>query len=313
MAAMNSLRRLSVRVLAVVAAGAMLAACGDSEDPLDDSSGGTDAPSDTIVVGSANFPESTLIAEIYAAALDGAGVKVDKNLSIGAREASTPALQDGSIDLMPEYTGNLATYFNNGDDISVTDPKEVYDKLKSLLPDDLTVLDMSDAEDKDTLAVTKETADKDNLKSISDLKEIAKDLTVGGAPEFQTRYAGLVGLKEVYGLEFGSFTPLDAGGPLTISALADGSIDVGNIFSTSSAIEENDFVVLEDPENVFQAQNVVPLLNKEKASDTVAKTLNAVSAALTTDNLKKMVKQVEVDKAEPAEVAADFVKSNNLG
>ena len=308
-----NLRKTPIALI-VGAALLSLAACGGGGDPLDTTgsvdSGGSKG-SGTIVVGSADFPESALLAEIYAGALEAKGVKVEKKLNIGSREAYIPALQDGSIDLIPEYTGVLAQYFN--EKASATESDAVYEELKAALPDTLTVLDKSAAEDKDAVVVTQATADKYSLTSIGDLKPVAGDLTLGGPPEWKTRPTGVPGLAKVYGLKFKSFRALDAGGPLTVKALENGQIDAGNIFTTDPNIETKKFVVLEDPENLYAAQNVVPLITKSKLDDTIAQALNAVSAALDTDTLTALLKRVVIDKEDEADVAADFLKEHDLG
>ena len=302
--------------LALIVGAALfsLAACGGGGDPLDttgsvDSGGGSGSSS--IVVGSADFPESALLAEIYAGALEAKGVKVETKLNIGSREAYIPALQDGSIDLIPEYTGVLAQYFN--EKASATESEAVYEELKAALPDTLAVLDKSAAEDKDAVVVTQATADKYSLTSIADLKPVAGDLTLGGPPEWKTRPTGVPGLEKAYGLKFKSFRALDAGGPLTVKALENGQIDAGNIFTTDPSIETKKFVVLEDPENLYAAQNVVPLITKSKLDDTITRALNAVSAALDTDTLTALLTRVVIDKEDEADVAADFLKEHDLG
>ncbi len=212
----------SKTVLTSVSALALagLAACGSSGggSPLDQpTNAGSPAASGTVVVGSANFPESELLMDIYAKALAAKGIKVDTKPNIGSRETYIPALQDGSIDLVPEYTGVLDQYFNKS--AKATDSQAVYDELKAALPTGLMVLDKSAAEDKDGVVVTKDTATKYNLSSIADLGPVAKDLVLGGPPEWKTRETGVPGLKKIYGLTFKEFKPLDAGGPLTVQAL----------------------------------------------------------------------------------------------
>ena len=164
-------------------------ACGGSSNPTTAStpSGGGKSPaaSDTIVVGSANFPENVLLANIYAEALKAKGVKVSTKLNIGSREVYIPALQDGSIDLIPEYTGNLLQYFDKT--ATAVSPDDVYAALPAALPTGLAVLDKSAAEDKDAIVVTKETAAKYKLTSIADLAPVAGKLTFGGPPEMKTR------------------------------------------------------------------------------------------------------------------------------
>src|SRR5207237_1086800 len=138
------------------------------------------------------------------------------------------------------------------------------------LPDGLAVLDKSEAEDKDAIAVTRETADKYSLTSISDLQAVAGDLTLGGPPEWKTRPTGVKGLERLYGVKFKSFRPLDAGGPLSVQALKNGQVDAADLFTTDPNIPANDFVVLEDPKNLFAAENVVPLIAKSKVTDTIS-------------------------------------------
>ena len=289
-----------------------LSACGSSSggDPL---SGGdaTKAPSDTIVVGSANFPESELIMDIYAGALKAKGVKVSTKPNIGSRETYIPALGDGSIDLVPEYTGVLAQYFKSTG--TATDADGVYTDLKAALPATLSVLDKSAAEDKDAVVVTKDTATKYNLTSIADLQPVAKDLVLGGPPEWKTRETGVPGLKKIYDLDFKSFKSLDAGGPLSVQALKNGQVQAANLFTTDPNIPANDFVVLQDPKSLFAAQNVVPLITKSKVTDTVTTALNAVSAKLDTDTLATLVKEVVIDKKDAATVAQTFLTTNSLG
>jgi osmoprotectant transport system substrate-binding protein len=298
---------------AVTAVAALIgvAGCGSgSSDPLASGGSATKADAGTIVVGSANFPENVLLAEIYAGALSAKGVKVDKKLNIGSRDTYIPALKDGSIDLLPEYTGVLAQYFNKN--VKATDAAGVYAELKAALPQTLTVLDKSAAEDKDSVVVTKETAAKLKLKSIADLGPYAKNLTLGGPPEWKTRLTGVPGLKKVYNLEFKTFRPLDVGGPLSVQALKNGQVDAVNLFTTDPSIATNGFVVLDDPKSLFAAQNVVPLITKSKVNPTVSATLNAISAKLDTATLGELVKQVVVDKKDAAAVAKAFLAKNNL-
>jgi osmoprotectant transport system substrate-binding protein len=294
--------------LAVCAALFPLAACGGGDPLATDTE--RNADSDTIVVGSADFTESALLAEIYAGALEAEGVSVEKTLNIGSREAYIPALQDGSIDLIPEYTGVLAHYFD--ETATATESDAVYEELKAALPETLAVLDKSDAEDKDAIAVTRETADEHSLTSIADLAAVAGDLTLGAGPEWKTRSNGVPGLEKVYGAEFDSFRALDAGGPLTVQALKNGQVDAANLFTTDPNISANDFVVLEDPENLFAAENVVPLITKSKLNETISEALNAVSANLDTETLAALLERVVIDKEDAGDVAADFLSEHGL-
>lgn len=277
-------------LLAAALAGVLaLSGCASGDQVLS----GTGSPSATdgpIVVGSADFPESQLLATIYSLALQDAGVEVREQFNIGSREVYMAGLQDGSIDLLPEYTGALLKYLDPEATVSSSD--DVTAALAGLLPESLTHLEPSPAEDKDTLTVTQATADQYGLASISDLAPYAAEFSLGGPPEWETRATGVPGLQSLYGLTFKNFVSLDAGGPLTMTALLNGQIQVGNVFSTDPAIAANGLVSLNDDRSLFPAQNVVPLVVKAKANDAVTTTLDAVSAALTTEDLLAMNAQL---------------------
>jgi osmoprotectant transport system substrate-binding protein len=298
-----------VAVAAVVAAILPLSACGG--DPTTAGSG----DSSTITIGSANFPENELLAEMYAQALEAKDVKVNRKFNIGARERYLKALDDGSIDMIPEYNGALLAALSSGgtvpDDVST--PQEVYDALQKVLPKGTETLEQSAAEDKDTLTVTADTAAEYNLKTIDDLKPVAGKLVLGAGPEFQKRYQGVVGLQKLYGVTFKEFKPLDPGGPLTKAALKKGDIQVANIFSTDSSIETDKLVVLQDTKNLFLAQNIVPVIESSKVNGDVKAAINEVSKALTTEDLTKYLAEVAVDKKDSAAVAKEFLDANNIG
>lgn len=292
---------------AVTCTLAVLSACS-SNDPMSASDSSADS-SDTIVVGSADFSESQLLATIYSHALSNAGVTVEEKLNIGSREIYMEALEDGSIDLLPEYTGYLLTELNP--DAKTTDDATILDELATTLPDGLVVLDESDAENTDVLAVTADLADQYSLEKISDLVPIAQDLTLAGPAEWKSRYVGVPGLEEVYGLTFGKFQVFDAGGPLTLSALLNGQADVGDMFSSDPAISENDLVALEDDKGLFLPANVIPLIRESKATDTVTSTLNAISAALTQDDLMEMNGKVSSGE-DIGTIADEWLKAKGL-
>ena len=317
---MSRTARTSLSTAAVAAAGLLLSACGGGGDPLaaeesdspsDGASGGADAG--PVVIGSANFAENNLLAEIYAGALTAAGVEVETKLNIGAREIYLKAMEPGdeSVDIMPEYTGVLSDYFDEEGEAS--DPEAVYEELTAALPDYLTVLEASSAEDKDALVVTRATAEEYDLTEIGDLAEVAGDLTLGGPPEWKTRDTGIPGLEEVYGVVFGDFRELDAGGPLTLRAIVNGQVDAGNLFTTDPNIGAEDLVALDDPESLFGSQNVVPLVRTEALTDDIESTLNEVSAALDTETLLGLNAEVILDKQDPADVAQKFLADNDLG
>lgn len=289
-----------------------LTACGGGEDPLaaDSGSGSGSDGGGSITVGSANFPEAVMLGEMYAQALEAKGIEVQRNLNIGAREAYIKAIEDGSVDLLPEYTGNLLLFYQESSD--ETDEQAVYDMLQQALPEELTALEMSEAVDEDAVVVTQETAERYDLESIEDLEPVADQLVVGGSPEFRERQAGLKGLEDVYGLEFAEFKTLDVAGPLSIEALNTGEVDVTQLFTTQSAIASNDFVVLDDPKNIAIPQNIVPLIRTDATSADAEEALNAISAELTTDELSELVARLEIDKESAEQVAGDYLAENGL-
>jgi osmoprotectant transport system substrate-binding protein len=305
------MKKTFLGAIGVIGVGVLaLSACSD---PTASTGGGSSSDSDTIAIGSANFPESELLGEIYAQALEAKDVKVSRTFNIGAREVYLKALEDGSIDLLPEYNGALlAALSTDGVDEGVTSPDDVYDALQDVLPEGIVSLPQSDAEDKDTLTVTRATADQYGLETIEDLEPVAGELRLAGGPEFAERQQGVVGLESVYGLTFKEFVPLDAGGPLTLAALENGDVEVANLFSTDSAITTNDLVTLDDTKNLFLSENIVPIIREDKSSDTVEEALNAVSEALTTENLTEYLAMVQVDKKDSASVATAFLTEYDL-
>lgn len=302
-------RKLWLTASLAAAAVLGLNACGSGGDPLSNNDDDSGSGNGTITVGSADFPESQLVATIYAEALRAKGVDVDEKLNIGSREVYIPAIQDGSADLIPEYSGALLLYLDSSSEAKTEE--EVAEELPAQLPKGLEVLPKSAAQNKDVLAVKAETAQKYDLKTFGDLKAHAGELILGGPPEWKTRFNGVLGLKDVYGLNFKSFSSLDAGGPLTLNALLAGQVQVADLFSTDPAIAENDLVVLEDDKDLFLPENVVPLVSKDKVTDEVTDTLNAVSDTLTTEDLVEMNGKV-ADLEDMTEIATTWLSDKDL-
>ncbi len=263
----------------------------------------------SITVGSAGFTENVLLADIYADAMSAKGVKVTKHLNIGERPIYIKALNDGSIDFIPEYSGSILSYLDSS--ATAKTPDDVYAALRRKVGDKLTVLQFAAAQDSDTITVAQATASKYNLKTIADLASVASKLTLGAPAQFKTRPDGVPALKSVYGVTFGRFTPLAAGGAITVNALKNGTIAAADIFSTDSAIAKNNFVSLEDPKNMFAAQNVVPLVNKSKLSQPMVDACNAVSAKLDTATLADLV--AKASSGDPDKVAKDWLATAGLG
>ena len=265
----------------------------------------------SITIGSAAFPENVLLADIYAGAMSAKGVKVSKKLQIGERPVYIKALQDGSIDMVPEYSGSILSYFDKS--ATATAPDAVYAALQQKLPTTLAVLNFAQAQDNDTIVVTQDTAKKYNLRTLADLCPVAGQLTLGAPKQFETRPDGVPALKSIYGISFKAFKPLDVGGPVTVSSLKNGQVDAADLFSTDPAIKGNNFVALTDSRNQFAAQNIVPLATKAKITQTIADAANAVSAKLDTDTLAGLVAKVQNDKQDPEAVAEAWLSQNGLG
>jgi osmoprotectant transport system substrate-binding protein len=306
------MKRTILMTGATAIAALSLAACGANNNPTAPAAGGGGSTASggggSITVGSADFSESQVLGEIYAGAIKAKGVAVTTKPNIGSRDVYIKALQDGSVDIVPEYTGSLLTFLKGT--APSQDPTAVYTALKSTLPATLLVLDKSSAEDKNSMVVTKETASALSLKSIADLAAKQDQITVAAPPEFQTRDQGLVGLKAQYGFTPKSFLPLK--GAAIVNALTNKQAQAANIFSTDPSISSNGFVTLDDPKLLFGSDNVVPLVRKDKVNDTITAALNAVSAKLDTTSLADMVKQVVVDKKDASEVAKTWLASAGL-
>ncbi|MDI3240841.1 ABC transporter substrate-binding protein [Arthrobacter sp. AL08] len=312
---MNMMKPLARTV--ALAAGTLLAlslaACGAGNDPLNnDRPSGSSTPGAALVIGSANFPESETLAEVYAGALNAAGIPASTKPGIGSREVYVRALQDRSIDVVPDYSGNLLRYVDKTATAASAD--EVMKALPGKLPDELTVLEAAQAEDKDSIVVTEATAAKFGLKTLADLGKVCDQIALGMPPEAKERPQGLPGLKANYGCEPKEFVPFsDGGGPVTVRALLDDRIQAADVFSTSPLILQNKLVSLADPLNNFAAQQVVPLALKDRLDAKSTEVLNKVSRVLTTADLLKLNEEVSGDrKVNPRDAAAAWLKDKGF-
>lgn len=296
-------RRSVLSAAGLLGLGGALAACGSGSDPFD-STKGSAAPDGAIVVGSQQYYSNEIIAEIYAQALEGAGFTVERQFRIGQREVYLPEMVSGAIDVLPEYGGNLLQYYAEG--ASATDAASVHAELLKALPEGLTVLDPAEATDQDSYTVTRQSATTHNLASIADLSALGRTVTIAANSEFTTRPYGPDGLKAVYGVA-GEVVPVeDSGGPLTVSALTGGDVDVADIYTANPAIEANDLVVLEDPESLILPQQVTPLVSTTLEA-TAAEALNRVSALLTSTELRALNARSTVEQLEAAVIATDWL------
>lgn len=308
------IRRAGAWLAGFFALALVLTACGGGSDPLDDS--GDDAASggssESITVGSADFPESQVIAELYSGVLKDAGFTVETNAGIGAREAYTGAIKDGSVDVVPDYSGNLLLFVD--EEATQSSAEDIMGALPGALETEgLSVLEASDAENKDSLVVTQSTADEHSLKSIEDMAPVCGEFIMAGPPEFQERAYGVDGLEEKYNCTFKSFEPInDSSGPLTVQALTSGDVQVANIFTTTPAVEEENLVVLEDPKNNFIAQQVLPLTAPDRLPQEAQDALNEFSSKLTTQDLIDLNRKVSGEQQmNPADAAAEWLSDND--
>jgi osmoprotectant transport system substrate-binding protein len=291
----------------VVGASLALAGCA-SGDPLAPSTGSGDEEKGTIVIGSQAYYSNAIIAEIYAQALENDGFTVTRQFEIGQRDAYLPELESGAVDLIPEYTGNLLQYY--APDTAATTSDDVYAELADALPETLTVLEQSPATDQDSYNVTKAFAEENDVTSIADLADV-DGIILGGNAELETRPYGVKGLKDTYGVDVSFKAIGDSGGPLTVQALKDDVITVGNIYSGDPNIAANDLVTLEDPEGLFLASNVVPLVSKDIAPD-IEDVINAIDAKLDAAGLSAL-NALSVNEEQSQEtIATDWLTENGF-
>lgn len=292
--------------LGAVAVGAALALSGCAPgNPLD--SGGTDpdGAGSTIVIGSQAYYSNEIIAEIYAQALENAGFEVERQFNIGQRDAYLPSLEDGSVDLFPEYTGNLLQYYDP--ETTATTSEDVYAALQEALPDGLTVLDQSPATDQDSYNVTKAFAEEHGLTSLDDLASVSEQLVLGGPPELEERPYGPSGLQEKYGVT----VQFQATGDTTVEDLLAGTVNIANVYSADPRIQTDDLVTLDDPKGLFLASNVVPLVSSDVA-DEIADVINAVSAKLTPEGLVALNVRSTVDQESTGAIATQWLNGQGL-
>lgn len=274
------------------------------------------APKPEVIVGSTNFYEQQILGEMYAQILEANGYKVTRKLNLGNREIVFPALASGQIQVLAEYLATLTTFIDKNAK-PTTDKTETAKVLQGLLDaKGLQVLDPADATDQNGFAVTKATATKYNLKKISDLAPIGGQLVLGGPPECPQRPFCQLGLHDKYGITFKDFKSLDAGGPLTVAALDGGQIDVALIFTSDPSIAAKGFVLLEDDKHLQLADNIAPVVSKDlltkDTSGQIKQLLNSISAKLSQAELTDVNKQVSIDKKDPKEVAAAWLKKQGL-
>jgi osmoprotectant transport system substrate-binding protein len=269
------------------------------------------AQSASLTVGSKDFAGAQAISQAYGQALENKGDDISFKDNLGATEIVYKALQSGDIDGYADYQGTLLTYLGGTPSANSADNyTALTDKLAGT---DIVASKPAPAVDVNGFYVTKDTAKKYKLTKLSDLTKVAPKLVFGTTPECEERPLCLGDTEQqLYDLKFKEVKKLDEGGPITVKALEDGDIDVALLFTGSSVIPKN-AVLLTDDKGLQPADNPVFLIKKDKATAATMKTLNAVSAKLTTAAYNKMSKDISESKEDPSDVAAAFLKKNGLG
>jgi osmoprotectant transport system substrate-binding protein len=265
----------------------------------------------TVKVGSKNFTEQFILAEIYAQALEAAGIKVERKVNLGGTLIAHKALEEKEIDFYPEYTGTILVAVLKQD--AITDRKAVYDKVKSeYATKGLVVLNETPFQNTYNMVVRPETAAQYKLETLSDLAKVSKDLKLGAGPEFRDRKDGLPGLKAKYGMEFKEDLQLAIG--LRYQALKNDQIQVVNGYSTDGMIAAMKLKRLRDDKNLWPPYYVVPVVRKETldSNPKIAEVLNHVSAMLDESAMAEMNYKVDGEKMEPKDVARDFLKAKGV-
>jgi osmoprotectant transport system substrate-binding protein len=297
-------RRGVLLAAALVAASALAAGCVGSAP---DATGHPGSPR-TIVVGvSGAFTENQIVAELYADVLERAGYTVKREFDLRSREVSQSALESGQIDVKPEYLSSLLLFLDPSARAS-SDPADVASRVSDLLrPRGITVLTPSPAQDTNQFVANASTASEFGLTTLSSVAPVADRLTVGAPPECPLRPFCMLGLRDVYGIVFEDFVPLDAGGPETIAALKSDEVQVGLMFSTDPSIEANGFVPLVDDKHLQNAENITPVIRAGTLNDQIRRLLDNVSAMLSSDTVTELVGRVAIDGQDVATVARDFL------
>lgn len=284
--------------------------------PSGPSTGAQGRPSGVVVVGSFNFPESVLLGEIFTQALGAAGVPAMHQRQVGPREIMQPALEQGLVDVVPEYLGSALVYLDPASAGTATDPSGVKARLGEVLSTRaLTALDFAPAQNQNGIAVTLATAAQYQLSAVSDLAPVADELVFVGPPECRERPYCLPGLRTTYGLEFQGFMALDSGGSQTRTALVSGDADVGLLFTTDGHVSTGEFVLLADDRSLQPPENIIPVVRQsvlQRWGEQIRQRLNAVSAALTTDDLAAMNAATGIDGVDPASAAATWLTEAGL-
>jgi osmoprotectant transport system substrate-binding protein len=312
--------------LALLVSGFALAACGDDEEE----GGGTqpageeqaaiqsnpDNQGTSVTVGSKNFTEQKVLGEIFAQGLEAAGFTVEKQLNLGDEKTAFQALRGGDIDAYPEYTGTaLLSFFGVKADEIPKDPQVAFDQVRTNMEKrKVTALPPTPFTSSNEVGVTQETAQKEGLQKISDLSKVDQEFTLYGSPECRQRTDCLLGLQQVYDLDFRRFVPVDIA--LRHEVLTKGQADVSIVFTTDPQIKRENFVLLEDDKNMFPPYNSTLLVRDEiakgNAGTNMQDVVEQVQQGLTADVMQELNARVDLDKKTPEAVAGEYLKESGL-
>ena len=301
----------------------LLTACGGSDDPFEAESG--DGPSsagadETVTVASLGFTEAQIMVNIYSALLEDAGIPVEVQ-EVENRELSAPALENGELDVTPEYAATAAEFYNreaNGPTAALVASPDVaatITALKTLVePRGLAVLEPAQAANQNAFVVTKEYAAQHNLKTLSDLGASGLSVVLAGSEECPDRPFCLPALEDGYGITVSENLPLGFGTIQGKEAVRSGQAQLGLVGTTDGTLEALGLVVLEDDKNIQLADNLVPLVNSAGpgGSAEVATALNSLAPKLTTEDLAELNRRVDEDRELPKDVATDYLTEKEL-
>ncbi len=300
---------LTRRGFAALAGLSALSACSSNNPLSSASAAASSGSSGPLVVGSQQYYSNEIVAELYAQVLEKAGMTVTRQYQIGQREVYLPEILKGSIDVFPEYNGNLLQYLDKT--ATATDSASIQAALTKVLPSGIRVLTPAAANDQDTYTTTSAFSTQHGVTSLADLSKVNKKLTIAANSEFATRPYGPPGLKSMYGVDITVIPVEDSGGPLTVKALTDGKADFADIYSASPSIISNNLVVLEDPKNLILPQNIIPVVSS-KVNSTAADAINKVDAQLSADDLRKLNSQSVNQQMKSADIAKAWLTSKGL-
>lgn len=296
--------------VSLIVSALLLSGCGPGGGPS------PVAGPDQVTVAAFGFSESRILVELYAQVMEAGGLPVRRALDLASREVVEPALEQGAVDFVPEYSGTALEFLNRAAGQATADAGTTYELLRAAFSArGVTALERAPAQNQNALAVTRATADRLRLRQVSDLGVAAPTLVFGGPPECPERRFCLPGLVARYGLTFKEFVPLDAAGPLTIGALEGDEVDVALLFTTSSAVEAAGLVLLVDDRELQPAENVVPVVRTsvlDRHGDALRDPVDAVSRLLTTSELVGLNRRVDVEGVTPQDAARDWLLRHSL-